>query len=72
MIDEDTGMVPVFDKLMGTCKRWVSSLKNIVVPKQDKDHCKTQFQHLLKVQFDEGQVSYSDMKEVGIPLGTCI
>ena len=27
MIDEETGMVPVFDRLIGTCKRWVSFLK---------------------------------------------
>jgi len=29
MIDEETGMVPVFEKLMGTCKSWVSNSKKI-------------------------------------------
>ena len=32
MIDEETGMVPVFDRLIGTCKCWVSFLKNVGVP----------------------------------------
>ncbi|KAL7536826.1 LOW QUALITY PROTEIN: hypothetical protein ACHAXR_007426 [Thalassiosira sp. AJA248-18] len=69
MIDAETGMVPTFDKLIGTCKRWVSSVKNIGVPMEVKDHCKKQFQALMKIQIKEGQISYPDMKEVGIPLG---
>ncbi len=54
---------------MGTCKRWASDSKNIGVPKVEKDHCKNQFQTLMKIQLNEGQISYPEMKEVGIPLG---
>ena len=70
MIDEETGMVPVFDKLIGTCKRWVSSLKEIGVPKSVKNHCKSQFQCLMAIQMREGQITYSDIREVEIPVGT--
>jgi len=69
MIDEETGMVPVFDKLIGTCKRWVSSSKDIGVPKFVKAHCKSQFQHLMAIQMREGQISYPDMREAEIPIG---
>ena len=47
MIDEKTGMMPVFDKLIGTCKRWVSADKKIGIPKVEKDQCREQFQHAL-------------------------
>ena len=70
MIDEETGMVPVFDKLIGTCKRWVSSSKEIGVPKSVKNHCKSQFQCLMAIQMREGQITYSDMRASEIPVGT--
>lgn len=38
MIDEETEIVPVFDKLIGTCKRWVSYSKDVGIPKSIKDH----------------------------------
>ena len=71
MIDKETGMVPVFDKLMGTCKRWVSSFKKIGVPKHVKNHCRGQFQSLTKtwMEGEEAQISYADMKAAGLPLG---
>ena len=69
MIDKDSGMVPTFDGLMSTCKRWVSSSKDIGVPKSEKEHCKSQFQSLMKKQMENGQISYPDMKDAGIPLG---
>ena len=69
MIDEETNVVPEFDKLMGTCKRWVSCSKEIGVPKADKDDCRSQFQHLMKLQLQNGQLSYPDMREAGIPIG---
>ena len=64
MIDEKTGMMPVFDKLIGTCKRWVSADKKIGIPKVEKDQCREQFQPLMRRQFEEGGLSYHDMKEV--------
>ena len=39
-IDEETGMVSVFDELIRTCKRWVSSSRDTGVKKDVKDHCK--------------------------------
>ena len=40
MIDAETGMVSVFDELICTCKRWVSSSRDTGVKKDVKDHCK--------------------------------
>lgn len=71
MTDEETGFVPVFDKLIGTCKRWVSSKKDIGIQKSIKNHCRNQFQSLMKIQMSEGQPTYADMKEAGLPLGEC-
>ena len=48
MIDKETGMVLGFDALMGTCKHWVSSSKDIGMPKTGKAHCRGQFQLLMK------------------------
>ena len=39
MIDEETGMMPGFDALMSTFKRWVSSLKDMGIMKTVKTHC---------------------------------
>jgi hypothetical protein len=69
MIDEETKMFPVFDKLIGTCKRWVSILKDIGIPKTEKEHCMSRFQHLMKLQFAHAQITYPDMKAVTVPLG---
>ena len=69
MTDEETGVFPLFGNLIGTCKRWVSSAKDIGVPMQVKTHCKEQFQHLAQIQREIGQVSYPDMHSVGIPRG---
>ena len=52
MTDEETGIIPVFDKLMGTCKRWVSFMKDIGLPKVVKEYCRHQFHPLMKIQFD--------------------
>ena len=71
MIDEETSMVPVFDKLIGTCKCWVSFLKNVGVPMHAKEHCKKQFQSLMKVQFDERKILYPIMRAYAIPVGEC-
>ena len=71
MIDEETGMVSVFDRLIGTCKRWSSCLKNVGVLMHAKEHCKKRFQSLMKVKFDEGQISYPIMRAHAIPVGEC-
>ena len=71
MIESETETFPVFDRLIGTCKRWVSSTKTIGIPKAEKEHCIAQFQSLMKIQLDEGQITYSDTKCAGIPLGEC-
>jgi len=65
MIETETETFPVFDRLIGTCKRWVSSTKNIGIPKAEKEHCIAQFQSLMK------KITYSDTKCAGIPLGEC-
>jgi len=69
MIDEETGMVPVFDRLMGTCKRWVSGSKHIGVSMEDKQRMKEQFPNLFGKQCDAGAITYPDMKASGLPLG---
>ena len=69
MIDKETHMVPTFDGIMRTCKRWVSTSQDIGIPKSVKEHCKKQFQPLMKKQLENGQITYPDMKEAGIPLG---
>ena len=69
MINKETVYVPSFDALMSTCKRWVSSVKDITVPKAMKDACKAQFPKVIQKQIEEGQISYPDMKEVDIPFG---
>ncbi len=69
MTDPETKLCPTFDGLIGTSKRWVSSSKNIGLPMKDKDYCKSQFQQLMKIQMQEGQVTSADMTPVGIPRG---
>ena len=69
MTDDETGLFPVFDSLIGTCKRWVSSSKDVGIPRCTKEHCREQFQHLAKIQQEIGQVLYTDMLLVGIPKG---
>jgi len=72
MTDKESGMIPVFDKLMGTCKRWVSYNNDIGLSKDAKELCRLQFQSLMKIQFDRGQVSYLEMLERSIPKSTCL
>ena len=66
MIDATTGTVPVFERLLGTCKRYVSSDSNVGILKTEKDHCRDQFQRLMTVQLDNGQLKYAEMKAVRI------
>ena len=69
MTDEETGVFPNFDALIGTCKRWVSCKKEIGIKKVLKTHCKEQIQSLARIQIEEGGVSYEDMHLHGIPRG---
>ena len=61
----------MFDKLMVTCKHWVLRAKVIGVPKHLKDLCRKVFQHIMRVQFEVGQISYPVMKSVEMALGKC-
>ena len=74
MIDAEHKLFPTFDGLISTCKRWVSSSKDIGVSMEMKRHCKEQFPTLAAIQLDDGQVSYADMHAVSIPRGkySCI
>ena len=73
MIDKETLTFSNFDGLMSTCKRWVSGSMDVGVSLDTKRHCEAQFQELGRRQMEVGQISYSDMRAVGIPLGehTC-
>ena len=70
MIDEETKTVPVFENLVGTCKRWGSASKNMGIPKHIKDHCRSQFQSLMAIQLRGGQITYDDMRRADLPVGT--
>ena len=59
-------MAPVFEQLLGTCKRYHSLDSNIRISKNDKDHCQQQFQRLMKIQLDNSQVTYPEMKDAGL------
>jgi len=48
LIDRETMNFANFDKLMGTCKRWVSSSKDVGVSMETKRHCEAQFNELSK------------------------
>ena len=61
-------MAPVFEQLLGTCKRYHSLDSNIRISKNDKDHCQQQFQRLMKIQLDNSQVTYPEMKDAGRPV----
>ena len=65
----EADMIDEFEQLMAKCKRWGLASKDVGVQKSKKDHCRQQFQSLMKLQLKNGQISYPDMKEVGIPLG---
>jgi len=60
MIDE-TGFVPVYEKLVATCRR-VRSLEL-------EAHLKAKLQVLLKLQLEQGQVSYAEIAAHGLPPG---
>ena len=72
MTDKETRLFSVFDNQIGTCKRWVSSSKDIGISREMKSHCKNQVQSLAQIQRTQGQVSYPNMHSVGIPRGECL
>ena len=69
MTDKETGIFPNFDRLIGTCKRWVSCNKDIGISKQLKMECKEQVSSLARIQIEEGGISYQDMIKHNIPRG---
>lgn len=47
MIDVDNKVFPVFDNLMGTCKRWVSDKKDVGISLVNKERRKEAFMNWL-------------------------
>ena len=66
MIDKATGTAPVFEKLQGTCKRYKLFDSNIGISTTDKDHCCQPFQCLMKIQLENSQITYPEMKDAGL------
>ena len=67
VIDADTGMLPVFENILWTCKRYLSLDSNIEIKTFMKDNCRDQFQHLINIQLDDEQLTYADMKAATSP-----
>ena len=51
IIDEATGAVAWFEKLMATCKRYHSIDFNIGISKNETGHCRQKFQRLMKLSW---------------------
>ena len=68
MIDEATRTVASFEKVMAICKRYHSIDSNIGISKNEKDHCRQQFQRLMKLQLENSQVTHPEMKDAGLPV----
>ena len=69
MADDEAKVYPVFDKLIGTCKRWVSDKKDLGIQMTDKRHCKSVFDDLAQLWLVKGEITYPQMLEAGIPKG---
>ena len=67
MTDEENKVFHIFDRLIGTCKRCVSSLKHIGMSWAIKKHHKDQFPQLAQIHQEVGQVLYANMYFVGVP-----
>lgn len=46
---------------METCLLWGSTDKDIGITQSLKNHCRDQFQDLMRIQMENGQISYTDM-----------
>ena len=71
MIDKKTHCFPLYDWLLGTCKRYILTTNNIVLPKTVKRHIKSQFQPLAEtfLENEAGQITYAEVHVVGVPRG---
>ena len=69
MADEEAKVFPVFDKLIGTCKRWVSDKKNLGISRTIKSHCKSVFDSLAQMWLGSGEITYPQMLDAGLPKG---
>ena len=73
MTDKEAKCFPVYDRLLGTRKRYVLMAKDIGLPKSVKLHIKDQFPHLAEtfLNNEAGEITYADMHTAGIPRGKC-
>ena len=69
MADEEAKVFPVFDKLIGTCKRWVSDKKDLGISRTIKRHCKSIFDSLAQIWLGSGELTYPQMLNAGLPKG---
>ena len=69
MADEEAKVFPVFDKLIGTCKRWVSDKKDLGISRTIKRHCKSTFDSLAQIWLGSGELTYPQMLNAGLPKG---
>ena len=66
MINKETEIFPVFEKLMDTCKRWVPGKKEIGIKMEKKQHCRDQFENITQIQRKIGATTYPDILSVGL------
>ena len=69
MTDSENKVFPVFDKLIGTCKRWVTDMKDLGISRIVKQRCKDAFYGLAQQWRELGQITYPAMLAAGIPKG---
>ena len=43
MIEQEAKIFATFEELIGKCKRWISSSRDVGIPMAMKQHCKDQF-----------------------------
>ena len=61
MADDEVKVYLVFDKLIGTCKRWVSNKKDVGITMDTKNHCKAAFDGLAQTWLKSGELTYQQM-----------
>ncbi len=69
MISKADRQNPSWNALMSCNRNWGSAKKERGVPKEVKDNYRKQFQPLMKIQLDKGQVTAEDMLAAGLPRG---
>jgi hypothetical protein len=69
MIDPKELQNPVWNNMMSCNRRWASAQKERGLSKEVKDNCRRQFQAMMKIQLQNGQVTAEDMLAAGLPRG---